>query len=188
MLIESFIPNPDAIETHKIEIAASREAVYQALWTTDLGGSPVIKSLMALRSLPGIVSHPKRLRHVPRQVTLQTIVESGFGQLAEEPGREVVLGVVGRFWRPTGNILPFNVEMFRGPVQPGLARAVWNFAVQEAGQGRSVLSTETRVVCGDAASRRKFRAYWSVVRPFSGLIRVIMLRAVKKACTRAVGE
>jgi len=31
MLIESFIPNPDAVETHKIEIAASRAAVYQAL-------------------------------------------------------------------------------------------------------------------------------------------------------------
>jgi hypothetical protein len=31
MLIESFIPNPDAVETHKIKIAASREAVYQGL-------------------------------------------------------------------------------------------------------------------------------------------------------------
>src|SRR5215510_10108966 len=68
MLIESFIPNPDAVETHKIEIAASREAVYQALWTTDLGGSPIIKGLLALRSLPGIVSNPKRLRHAPRQI------------------------------------------------------------------------------------------------------------------------
>jgi hypothetical protein len=182
MLIESFIPNPDAIETHEIEIAASREAVYQALWTTDLGGSPIIKSLMALRSLPGIVSNPKQLRHLPRQITLQTIIESGFGQLAEDPGREVVLGVEGQFWRPTGAILPFSKEMFRGPVQPDFARGVWNFAVQDAGQGLSVLSTETRVVCGSAASRLKFRAYWTVVRPFSGLIRVIMLRAVKKAC------
>ncbi len=58
MLIETFIPAPDAIETHKIEIAASREAVYQALWTTDLGGSPVIKGLMALRSLPGLLLQP----------------------------------------------------------------------------------------------------------------------------------
>jgi hypothetical protein len=188
MLIESFIPNPDAIETHEIEIAASREAVYQALWTTDLGGSPIIKILMALRSLPGIVSHPKRLRHLPGQITLQTIIERGFGQLAEEPGKEVVLGVVGQFWRPTGNILPFSKEMFRGPVQTGLARGVWNFAVQDAGQGRTVLSTETRVVCGDAASRLKFRAYWIVVMPFSGLIRMIMLRAVKKACARAIGK
>jgi hypothetical protein len=184
MLIESFIPNPDAVETHKIEIASSREVVYQALWTTDLGGSPIIKSLMALRSLPGIVSHPKRLRNAPRRITLQTIIGAGFGQLVEEPGREVVLGVEGRFWRPAGNILPFSEERFRGPVQPGLARGVWNFAVQEAGKGRTVLSTETRVVCGDAASRLKFRAYWTVVRPFSGLIRVIMLRAVKKACAR----
>jgi hypothetical protein len=55
ILIESFIPNPDAIETHEIEIAASREAVYQALWTTDLGGSPIIKSMMALRSLSAIL-------------------------------------------------------------------------------------------------------------------------------------
>ena len=181
MLIESFIPNPDAIETHEIEIAAPRETVYQALWTADLGSSPVIKSLMALRSLPGIISNPKRLRRFPRQITLQTIIETGFGRLAEEPGREVVLGAVGQFWRPTGNILPFSKEMFRGPVQPGLARGVWNFAVQEVGQERTILSTETRVLCGDAASRLKFRAYWTMVRPFSGLIRMIMLRAVKKA-------
>jgi hypothetical protein len=187
MLIESFIPNPDAVETHKIEIAAPREAVYQALWTADLGGSPIIKSLMAFRSLPGIVSQPKRLRHLPRQITLQTIIDSGFGQLAEEPGREVVLGVEGQFWRPAGNILPFREEMFRGPVQPGFARGVWNFAVQEVGKERVVLSTETRVVCGDTASRLKFRAYWTVVRPFSGLIRIIMLKAVKKACARAIG-
>jgi hypothetical protein len=188
MLIESFILNPDVIETHKIEIAASHEAVYQALWTTDLGSSPIIKCLMALRSLPGIVSHPKRLWGLPRQITLQTIIDRGFRKLAEEPGREVVLGVVGQFWRPTGNILPFSEEMFRGQVQPGFARGVWNFAVQEAGKERTILSTETRVVCGDTMSRLKFRAYWIVVRPFSGLIRVIMLRAVKKKCTRAPGK
>ena len=55
MLIESFIPNPDAVETHKIEIAASRAAVYQAHWTADLGGSPVIKSLMALSLISGFL-------------------------------------------------------------------------------------------------------------------------------------
>jgi hypothetical protein len=30
-------------------------------------------------------------------------------------------------------------------------------------------------------SRRKFRVYWFFVRPFSGVIRRLMLRAVKKA-------
>lgn len=182
MLIESFAPNPDAVETHRIEIAASCEAVYQGLWTADLGGSPVVKSLLVLRSLPEFVLHPGRRRRPNQKVTLQTLIEAGFGRLAEEPGREIVLGVAGRFWRPIGNILPFNQGNFRGPVPPGFARAVWNFTVEEANAGRTILSTETRVVCGDTASRLKFRAYWLVVRPFSGLIRLIMLRAVRRAC------
>ena len=181
MLIESFAPHPDAVATHKIEIAASREVVYRALWTADLGGSPVIKGLMTLRSFPQIVLQ-RGHRSLPRQkVTLHSLIAAGFGRLAEEPGREIVLGVAGRFWRPTGNILPFNQENFSGPVPPGLARAVWNFTVDEVSAGRTLLSTETRVVCGDSVSRWKFRGYWLIVRPLSGLIRIIMLRTVRRA-------
>jgi hypothetical protein len=92
------------------------------------------------------------------------------------------LGVAGQFWRPLSNLLPFNPEHFHGPVPADLARAVWNFTVQETRAGRSVLSTETRVICGDPASRLKFRLYWLLSRPFSGLIRRMMLRAVRQAC------
>jgi hypothetical protein len=56
--------------------------------------------------------------------------------------------------------------------------------VREDDRGRTVLTTETRVACGDPASRAKFRAYWTVVRPFSGLIRILMLRAVRRECER----
>jgi hypothetical protein len=41
------------------------------------------------------------------------------------------------------------------------------------------LSTETRVHVADPASRKKFRRYWLVVRPFSGLIRILLLRAAR---------
>ena len=40
------------------------------------------------------------------------------------------------------------------------------------------MSTETRVLCADAAALRSFRRYWLVVGPFSGLIRILMLRAI----------
>jgi len=181
MLLELFVPDPDAVETHKIEIAASREVVYRALWTADLGSSPVIKGLLTLRSLPELVLHRGHQQHSPPKVTLHTLMEAGFGRLAEEPGREIVLGVAGRFWRPTGNILPFSQDNFHGPVPPGLARAVWNFTVEEVSAGRTCLSTETRVVCGDRGSRWKFHVYWLLVRPFSGLIRILMLRTVRRA-------
>jgi hypothetical protein len=184
-LIDSFAPHPDATEIHTIEIAAAPEAVYQALWTADLGGSSIIKGLITLRSLPEMILHPGRRRRPPRKVTLQALIEAGFGKLAEEPGREIVLGVTGRFWRPIGNILPFTREQFQGPVSPGLARAVWNFLVREVGSERTLLSTETRIICGDAASRWKFRVYWALIRPFSGLIRIMMLKAVRRACENA---
>jgi hypothetical protein len=46
-----------------------------------------------------------------------------------------------------------------------------------------VLSTETRVACGDEGARRRFGRYWRVVAPFSGLIRGAMLREVERTIT-----
>lgn len=180
MLIDSFAPNPDAVETHSIAIDATPDVVYRALWAADLGGSLTIKFLLGLRSLPEFVLHPDRSRRRNQKITLQTLIDAGFGVLAEQPGRDIVLGVSGKFWRPTGNLSPFNRADFDQPVPAGIARAVWNFSVQPSENDQTILSTETRVICGDSNSRRKFQAYWFFVRPFSGLIRRIMLKNVRK--------
>jgi hypothetical protein len=99
---------------------------------------------------------------------------------------KILLGVTGRFWRLTGNVEPFDRAAFSRPVPPGMARGFWNFKVMSAGDRKTILSTETRVTCGDAASRRKFDLYWFVVRPFSGLIRIIMLKAIRDAAQAPV--
>ena len=179
MLIDSFAPRPDAVETHSTVVNAPREIVYRTLWTANFGQSIIIKSLLVLRSIPGFIACR---RAVPRnrEITLHTLIDSGFGLLAEKPGEEIVLGVTGRFWRPAGNVSPFIRSDFDLPVAAGFARGVWNFSVTEKVPGRTILATETRVTCGDPASRRKFLAYWLLVRPFSGLIRLIMLKRVRK--------
>ncbi|HEX5701748.1 MAG TPA: hypothetical protein VFX97_00855 [Pyrinomonadaceae bacterium] len=179
MLIDSFAPTPDAVEIHSIVINASRATVYRELRTADLGQSVIIKSLLALRSIPGYIARPCAIPQ-NRQITMQTLMDSGFGLLAENPDDEIVLGITGRFWRPAGNVSPFNRPDFDRPVSAGFARGVWNFSVSEPTPGQTLLRTETRVTCGDPASRRKFLVYWLVVRPFSGLIRLIMLRSVRK--------
>ena len=46
--------------------------------------------------------------------------------------------------------------------------------------GRSSLSTETRIHRGDSVARRTFRLYWLVSRPFSGLTRILVLRAARR--------
>ena len=60
-----------------------------------------------------------------------------------------------------------------------LAKMAFNFRLDG-----STLSTETRVLLTDAASRRKFRAYWTLIRPFSGLIRRVWLRAIAHRAAR----
>jgi hypothetical protein len=180
MLIDSFMSDPDFVEMHSIAMNASTEEVNSALWNADLGGSPIIKLLMGLRSLPELILRRRRRPPRDRKITLQTMIDSEFGLLANQP-EEIVLGVTGKFWRPTGNISAFNREDFDRPVSAGLAQAVWNFSINENKSGRTILSTETRVVCGDDASRRKFRIYWFFVRPCSGLIRRLMLKSVRKA-------
>lgn len=185
MLIDRFVRDPDAVETHRIEIDSAPPVVYAALWTADLGGSVVIRGLGALRSLPKRLFGKGEPPKAPRALRLQALIDGGFGKLAEEEGRELVLGVSGRFWRPVDNLLPFREADFHGPVPEGTARAVWNFVVTATPGGGTVLSTETRVLCGDATSRLKFRAYWLLIRPFSGWIRIVMLRAVAHECRRA---
>ncbi len=43
----------------------------------------------------------------------------------------------------------------------------------------TVLSTETRIKCFGQAALWKFRSYWSLVGPFSGLMRKAILKQVK---------
>jgi hypothetical protein len=189
VLIDTYCATSDASESHRIEINRNADSVYHHLWSADLAGSIIVQTLMGLRALPGFLLHPTSIlegHYRRRKITLQGLIDAGFGKLAEIPGEEIVLGIAGRFWRPTGNVSPFDLAQFNGAVPAGMARAVWNFQVQPAGANRAVLTTETRIVCGDAASRGKFRAYWIVVRPFSGMIRQLMLRAVKRACESGV--
>jgi len=180
MRIERFLPQYDAIETHAITIAAPPAAVWETLRHGNIGGSWIIKGLMGLRTIfSGIDTSAAR-----RPMSIDTITRHGFGILDEDPGRELVLGVAGRFWRPTGNLLPFDRDSFDRPVPAGVARGVWNFALAGTAEGTR-LTTETRVLCGDPSSRRKFRLYWTFVRPFSGLIRIVMLRAIRRQVSGA---
>jgi len=107
--------------------------------------------------------------------------------LAEDPPHGLVLGLTGRFWTPSGGLTPTDPSTFRDQVPEGLARAAWSFHLAEYGDG-TTLTTETRVLCGGDAARRAFRAYWRLIRPFSGLIRVAILGRVKRRAEAGAGR
>lgn len=182
MLIDDYLPRYDVTEYHERHVAAPPARTYAAIWGADLAASLFVRTLLALRTVPSLIADPAGWRRLPRAgVTLRDVLQLGFFLLGEDPGREVVLGVIGRFWQPTGNLLPGDRARFLAPQAPGTARAAWNFTVAQRAGGGSLLTTETRVLCADAPSLRSFRRYWLLVGPFSGLIRRHMLAAIRTA-------
>ncbi len=190
MLIDEFLPAYDVVERHSTIVRASAAATYSAIRTADIAGAAPVKLMLAIRKLPAALVSGRTglsaLRDRARdRIALGDFEKSGFTVLAEDPPRELLIGLVGAFWTPSGGLCDTNPDHFRGPQLAGTARAAWNFVVGDAGDGRVRLTTETRVQTADEASRRRFRLYWLFVRPGSGLIRRYMLHAIKREAERA---
>jgi hypothetical protein len=84
-----------------------------------------------------------------------------------------------------------NAESTEGGAQSsqrrGFALAAINFRLEDAANGETVLTTETRVYATDASSRKRFAAYWRVIYPGSALIRVMWLRAIRNRAEKMPG-
>jgi hypothetical protein len=175
-LIDNFLPDYDVVERHETFIAAAPTRVYKCVRALDVGRMPFTAALLALRGIPHLLTGAVR---PSLRMTLDDLVHLGFVVLADDPPRELVLGVAGRFWRPTSGVVRISPSDFGRFAEPGHVRAAWNFRI-ESEHGGSRLRTETRVECIDDAARRRFRLYWTVIGPFSGLIRRDMLRAIRR--------
>ena len=172
MLIDDFLPVYDFSERHEIKIRASREQVSAAARSADFSESWVLWGLLALRGI-GWLRPSKGL-------TLKDITDTGFALLGETPNEEILFGLAGKFWTPTGNLQKVDAENFKEFDEKGFAKALWNFSLEDAENGETRLKTETRIRCLDEESRKYFALYWTLVEPFSGIIRTEMLRIIKE--------
>jgi hypothetical protein len=188
VLIDEFLPQWDASERHRIRVRAAPEQVYRALRTADLGRHPVVRALLLLRALPAALLTGSGLRELRARATgpigLEALEAQGFRVLAEDPPHELLIGLEGAFWKAGGALRPVDPSSFRDPVPAGLARAAWNFRVTPEAPASCLLHTETRILTGDAHARRRFRLYWLLIRPGSGVIRRLMLRAIRAEAER----
>jgi hypothetical protein len=179
VLLDDVLPQYDVAKRHRTLIRASRERVFEEILSYDFRASRVTQILMALRGYGTRV----RRAHAQEPGTLPgSLARFGFTPLAEAPGKELVFGLVGKFWQPSGGLRTLTAEEFAAFREPGLAKAAWNLLCRPTDDPVvTELSTETRVLCYGDAARRKFLLYWRVVELFSGLIRRSLLRGVKRA-------
>jgi hypothetical protein len=169
MLIDKYLPSFHYREKHSISIASDPETISARLENLDFGRSAIIRFLFWLRGMPS------------KMLSVKGITNGGFIELEREFNKEIVIGLAGQFWKPKGNLQTFAPAEFVGFNKPDFLKGVWSFNIEQRGVEDCVLSTETRVYCTSELSRKRFSRYWIFVKPFSGLIRMEILRAIKKS-------
>lgn len=182
-LIDQWMPEFGANEIHSTRVNASQSTTYAAIRTANLADSAIVRTLLAARALPAALSSgsvSELRRRASQRITLDSFGKSGFRILEENAPAEIVIGLQGRFWTPTGGVSHCDAEVFGKPIPANVVRAMWNFTIDPLDANACEITTETRIHWTDPDAGRSFMRYWRVVGPFSGLIRTFMLRAIKE--------
>ena len=186
MLIDEFMPVYDFGEAHAVSVRATPERIFRAIKEVTPSEVRLARALFGLRSLPARLMGKRGTSLVTSRPLLEQLQHVGFVVLAEAPGRELVLGTIGQFWKAAGgSALPVaGAREFLVFDRAGYAKAVLSFGVEADSEGMVRVRTETRVQLTDPGSRRKFAFYWRLIYPGSALIRRMWLRAIKGRAER----
>jgi len=189
MDLERFLPVYEFRELHAINIDTSPRQVYQALKElTAAEISPLVSLMFELRSLPARLTGKAVKGSFQPGPILDQLSRRGFVFLAEVPDSEIVFGLVGRFWEPSGNMGPIlsGSEAFLAFRDPTYAKGATNFLITARDSAVGCrCSTETRVYAPDPRTRRKFAFYWRIISMGSGFIRILLLWAIKRKAEKA---
>ncbi|HEX7419015.1 MAG TPA: hypothetical protein VF505_03955 [Thermoanaerobaculia bacterium] len=150
--LDDVMPEFQFRERHSIRIDATPDTVFEAIRLVRADEISFLRTMLAIRR--GFRGGKESILNPARNTPiLDVATRTGFEYLANDPPREVVIGM----W-----------------VAPGVFAAM-NFLVEDEG----ILSTETRAHAKSASARRRFALYWFVIRPGSGFIRWMWLRAIR---------
>jgi len=180
-LLDQFMPEYEVAERHHVRVAAPAAMTLSAAADTDLQQSRIVRAIFTARELvlgagPDAETRPKGL--------LAQTTSLGWRVLAEEPGREVVVGAVTQPWLPNVVFRGLAREEFRAFREPGYVKIVWTLRADPVSDTQSIFRTETRATTTDPTARAKFRWYWARFSPGIVVIRRVALGLLKVEAER----
>ena len=174
-LLETFVPVCDILERHAIRVHAPPEKVLASACSLEIDRIWLSRLIFRLRELL-FGSNPADPNLPPEFIPRMKAI--GWGVLAEDPGRTIVMGAVTQPWEANVRFRALPASDFARHADPGFVKIAWSLWVEADGDD-TILKTETRAVATDDASRRRFREYWWLVSPGIRLIRRAILGAVR---------
>lgn len=186
-LIDDFLPSYSFREVDHVAVAADVVATWTAVRAFDLFRIPWVRTVFRLRTLPSRIAarlHGGQPRSEPTARIEDITNETGFLVLGEEPGCEVVVGSVGKFWQSKidfAGVAPVDFAHFS---KAGFGKLAWSLRVDRREGGGAWITVDLRVAATDRESLARFRRYWFIIGRFSRAIR----RAVLRSCADKLGS
>src|ERR1035438_215766 len=130
MLLDDWMPAYDVAARYERVIDAPIARVWQACLDSRPDRNVVVQVLFALRRF-SFKGGPKRGPYRPLQENLS---RSGFLLLEQREHDEIVRGVAGRFWTPSGGVVRLESPLaWRNFAVDGAARSAMNMRVEAVG-------------------------------------------------------
>ncbi len=179
-LLDQFMRDYDVRDRQQVAVAAPVDVTLAAAAELELQSSPVVRAIFRARAVilgsqPDAATRPKGLIGQ---------MKSGWGVLAENHGREIVMGGVTWPWEANPVFRSPPPAEFAAFAAPDGVKIAWTLRADPDPSGGTTFSTETRAVATDAGARRKFRAYWALLSPGIILVRSAMLPGLEEAAER----
>lgn len=191
LLIDTQLPQFEARSFHAVVVDAPPEAAYRAVRALDpeqvAEALPAMRLMGWFRALPARVSTRYRQdSQAGAQALSADEAGNAFVPVAEEPGREFVVAMIGKFSSPTElEFRRFDPAEFPGFAEAGFGKVAVSFLVLPYGTSRALLCTETRTASTDPDTARRFQRYWQIIRPFAGYIMRRWLALAKQHAEQA---
>ena len=166
MLANQFLPDYHFKTRHDIALPGKNDDLFQKMLHTP--------------TKHWLISFLFRLRGISQINNPGDIEKMGFRLLGEIKDHEIAHGIMSTNAFFHGCMEKFSPEEFQQKYSTGYLRGMIVFGVEGDGNTRKVF-TETRVHCGSKKILKQFRLYWFFVKPFSSMIRKIMLKELKKS-------
>jgi hypothetical protein len=184
-LLEQFLPNHQFSERHQATVRCGPGELLDIIQNFQPPRDRAGDVAMLLRQVPAKLMHWAAPSRVPRP---SPFTRENFTPLARDGDREIVGGLIGKFWRPDFGLLAVNgPSEFLASNPPRTAKLVIGFLAEPVGEN-TLLTTETRVYCPDRYARLMFTPYRLAIRPVSGLLRRRMLRTIREIAEHRDGR
>ena len=182
-LIDGIVPETEFRDVISVSVNAEPAAIVDAMYSVTVDDMPIAKAMGTLRYLPGRLLGRRSVESTAGEPFMESLLKNGTVVLAEDPGRELVVGSAGKYHQLLDQEpRPFtNAEEFRAFDDTDYQKLVMSLRVEPTGTpGLNRLVLEHRTQPLGEASRRRFRRYWRVIKPAGAFVTRQLLWAAKR--------